>query len=246
MDEFSGKVAIVTGGGSGIGEACATLLAERGAKVLVADVQAEAARRVADGIGDAARPHTVDVTDPAACEAMVREAVEAFGRLDVAVNNAGIGGPQAPTGDYPLDGWAAVIAVNLSGVFHCMRAEIPAMLAGGGGSIVNMASILGSVGFAQSVAYVSAKHGVVGMTRTAAIEYAQQGIRVNSVGPGFIETPLLAAASPEIVAGVAGLHPTARLGRAEEVAELVAFLASDRASNTTGAYYVTDGGYTAR
>jgi NAD(P)-dependent dehydrogenase (short-subunit alcohol dehydrogenase family) len=246
MDEFADKVAIVTGAGSGIGEACAALLARRGAKVLVADVAAEPAERVASEIGDAARAHVVDVTDPTACDAMVAAAVEAFGRLDVAVNNAGIGGPQAPTGDYPLDGWAAVIAVNLSGVFYSMRAEIRAMLGGGGGSIVNMASILGSVGFAQSVAYVSAKHGVVGMTKTAAIEYAAQGIRVNSVGPGFIETPLLAAASPEIVAGVAGLHPVGRLGRAEEVAELVAFLASDRASNTTGAYYVTDGGYTAR
>jgi NAD(P)-dependent dehydrogenase (short-subunit alcohol dehydrogenase family) len=246
VDEFAGKVAIVTGAGSGIGEACATLLARRGAKVLVADVRTEAAEAVAAAIGDAARPHAVDVTDPAACEAMVAAAVEAFGGLDVAVNNAGIGGPQAPTGGYPLDGWAAVIAVNLSGVFYCMRAEIAAMLAGGGGSIVNMASILGSVGFAQSVAYVSAKHGVVGMTRTAAVEYARQGIRVNAVGPGFIETPLLAAASPEIVAGVAGLHPLGRLGRSEEVAELVAFLASDRASNTTGAYYVTDGGYTAQ
>ena len=246
MDESAGKVAIVTGAGSGIGEACATLLARRGAKVLVADVRAAPAEAVAAAIGDAARPHVVDVTDPAACEAMVAAAVETFGRLDVAVNNAGIGGPQAPTGEYPLDGWAAVIAVNLSGVFYCMRAEISAMLAGGGGSIVNMASILGSVGFAQSVAYVSAKHGVVGMTKTAAVEYARQGLRVNAVGPGFIETPLLAAASPEIVAGVAGLHPLGRLGRSEEVAELVAFLASDRASNTTGAYYVTDGGYTAQ
>jgi NAD(P)-dependent dehydrogenase (short-subunit alcohol dehydrogenase family) len=246
VDEFAGKVAIVTGAGSGIGEACATLLARRGAKVLVADVRAEAAETVAAAVGDAARPYAVDVTDPAACEAMVAAAVEAFGRLDVAVNNAGIGGPQALTGEYPLDGWGAVIAVNLSGVFYCMRAEISAMLATGGGSIVNMASILGSVGFAQSVAYVAAKHGVVGMTKTAAVEYARQGIRVNSVGPGFIETPLLAAASPEIVAGVAGLHPLGRLGRAEEVAELVAFLASDRASNTTGAYYLTDGGYTAQ
>jgi NAD(P)-dependent dehydrogenase (short-subunit alcohol dehydrogenase family) len=235
VDELAGKVAIVTGAGSGIGEACATLLARRGAKVLVADVRAEAAETVAAAVGDAARPHAVDVTDPAACEAMVAAAVEAFGRLDVAVNNAGIGGPQALTGEYPLDGWGAVIAVNLSGVFYCMRAEISAMLATGGGSIVNMASILGSVGFAQSVAYVAAKHGVVGMTKTAAVEYARQRIRVNSVGPGFIETPLLAAASPEIVAGVAGLHPLGRLGRAEKVAELVAFLASDRASNTTGA-----------
>ena len=146
MDEFADRVAIVTGAGSGIGEACASMLARRGAKVLVADVRAEAAETVAAAVGDAARPHVVDVTDPAACEAMVAAAVEAFGRLDIAVNNAGIGGPQAPTGEYPLDGWGAVIAVNLSGVFYCMRAEISAMLAGGGGSIVNMASILGSVG----------------------------------------------------------------------------------------------------
>jgi NAD(P)-dependent dehydrogenase (short-subunit alcohol dehydrogenase family) len=244
--DFAEKVALVTGAGSGIGEACARLLASRGAKVLVADLDLDAATRVTDEIGELARPHQVDVSNPQACEAMVAAAVEAFGRLDVAVNNAGIGGPQVPTGEYPVDGWAAVIAVNLSGVFYCMRAEIPAMLNTGGGSIVNMASILGSVGFAQSVAYVSAKHGVVGMTRTAAIEYAQRGVRVNSVGPGFIETPLLAAASQEIVAGVAQLHPTGRLGRPEEVAELVAFLASGRASNTTGSYYVTDGGYTAQ
>src|SRR4029453_9754903 len=127
-----------------------------------------------------------------------------------------------------------------------MRAEIPAMLTSGGGSIVNMASILGSVGFAQSMAYVSAKHGVVGMTKTAALGGAQQGIRVNSVGPGFIETPLLAGASQEILAGVGQLHPLSRLGRSEEVAELVVFLASDRASNTTGSYFLTDGGYTAQ
>ncbi|GAA0815724.1 SDR family NAD(P)-dependent oxidoreductase [Spirilliplanes yamanashiensis] len=246
MDQdFSGKVAVVTGGGSGIGEACARLLAARGAHVLVADRDLGGAERVAGDIGGAARAFEVDVADPQACEAMVRAAVEAFGRLDVAVNNAGIGGPQQPTGDYPLDGWASVIAVNLSGVFYCMRAELPAMLESGGGSIVNMASILGTVGFAQSVAYVAAKHGVVGMTKTAAVEYAQRGIRVNSVGPGFIDTPLLAAADPQILAGIGALHPIGRLGRAAEVAELVAFLASDRASNTTGSYLLSDGGYTA-
>ncbi|WP_406043322.1 SDR family oxidoreductase [Micromonospora sp. NBC_00898] len=244
--DFVGRVAIVTGGGSGIGEACAMLLAARGAKVLIADRHLDAAERVAKEIGDSALPYAVDVRDPVACEAMVQAAVQAFGRLDIAVNNAGIGGPQTPTGQYPLDGWADVIGVNLSGVFYSMRAEIPAMLATAGGSIINMASILGTVGFAQSVAYVAAKHGVVGMTKTAALEYAQQGIRVNSVGPGFIDTPLLAVADQEIIAGVSRLHPIGRMGHATEVAELVAFLASDKASNTTGSYFLSDGGYTAQ
>ncbi|GGM89081.1 SDR family NAD(P)-dependent oxidoreductase [Dactylosporangium sucinum] len=241
--DFADRVALVTGAGSGIGEACATLLARRGANVLVADIDLEAATRVADAIGKPAQAHQVDVTDPRACEAMVAAAVESFGRLDVAVNNAGIAGPRARTGEYPLDGWASVIAVNLSGVFYSMRAEIPAMLTNGCGSIVNMASIMGSVGSARSVAYVSAKHGVVGMTKSAALDYARQGIRVNSVGPGFIQAPML---TEESAAGVAYLHPTCRLGRVEEVAEVVAFLASDRASNTTGSYFVADGGYTAQ
>jgi NAD(P)-dependent dehydrogenase (short-subunit alcohol dehydrogenase family) len=244
--ELAGKVAIVTGGGSGIGEATAVLLAARGAKVVVADLDTTAADRVVEAIGEAAFPVAVDVSNPSGCEDMVRSAVQRFGRLDIAVNNAGIGGPQELTGEYPLDGWSQVIAINLSGVFYSMRAEIPAMLATGGGAIVNMASILGSVGFARSVAYVAAKHGVVGMTKTTAIEYAQQGIRVNSIGPGFINTPLLAAADQAVIAGVSALHPVGRLGRAEEVAELAAFLVSDRASNTTGSYLLTDGGYTAQ
>jgi NAD(P)-dependent dehydrogenase (short-subunit alcohol dehydrogenase family) len=244
--EFAGKVAIVTGAGSGIGEATALLLAARGAQVVVADLDGVAAERVAKTIEKGVLPYAVDVSKPEECEAMVKATIMRFGRLDVAVNNAGIGGPQALTGAYPLDGWADVIAVNLSGVFYSMRAEIPAMLGSAGGSIVNMASILGSVGFGQSVAYVAAKHGVVGMTKTAAIEYAKSGIRVNSVGPGFIDTPLLAAADQDVVAGISALHPLGRLGRSEEVAELVAFLASDRASNITGSYFLTDGGYTAQ
>jgi NAD(P)-dependent dehydrogenase (short-subunit alcohol dehydrogenase family) len=244
--DFSGKVALVTGGGSGIGEACAITLAARGAKVLVADVNREGAERVAGIIGDAALAYTVDVSDAEACAAMVAAAIDAFGGLHVAVNNAGIGGEQNPIGAYSVEGWRKVLSINLDGVFYCMRAEIPAMIAAGGGSIVNMSSILGSVGFASAGAYVSAKHGVVGLTRAAALDHAADGVRVNAVGPGFIDTPLLAAAPPEVIAGVEALHPLGRMGTSQEVAELVAFLASDRASNTTGAYMTTDGGYTAR
>lgn len=244
--DFSGKVAIVTGAGSGIGEACAITLAQRGAKVLVADRDAEGADRVAAAIGDSAMPFTVDVSDPTQCEAMVAAAVDGLGGLHVAVNNAGIGGEQNTTGDYSVDGWRQVVSVNLDGVFYCMRAQIPVMVAGGGGSIVNMASILGSVGFSAAPAYTAAKHGVVGLTKVAALDHAAQGVRVNSVGPGFIDTPLLAALPEEMLAGIAALHPLGRMGTSQEVAEVVAFLASDKASNVTGSYYLTDGGYTAR
>jgi NAD(P)-dependent dehydrogenase (short-subunit alcohol dehydrogenase family) len=245
-NDFEGKVAIVTGGGSGIGEACAITLADRGAKVLVADWHAEAAEKVAAGIGGSARAFTVDVSDPAACEAMVAAAVDAFGGLHIAVNNAGIGGEQNVTGSYSVAGWQAVRSVNLDGVFYCMRAELAVMIAGGGGSIVNMASILGSVGFNAAPAYTAAKHGVVGLTKVAALDHAGDGVRVNAVGPGFIDTPLLSALPEEMLAGIAAMHPIGRMGTSQEVAEVVAFLASDRSSNTTGAYYTTDGGYTAR
>jgi NAD(P)-dependent dehydrogenase (short-subunit alcohol dehydrogenase family) len=244
------KVAIVTGGGSGIGEACAKLLAQRGASVLVSDVDPAAVERVASEIesaGGRAAADRTDVADPDQVEAMVAAAVEQFGGLDVGVNNAGIGGPTAPTGEYPLDGWRTVMSVNLNGVFYCTRAEIGPMRQRGGGSIVNMASILGAVGFANSVAYVAAKHGVVGLTQNAVLEHAADHIRVNAVGPGFIRTPLLDANLDEAaLMALAALHPIGRLGTSEEVAELVAWLASDASSFVTGSYYPIDGGYLAR
>jgi NAD(P)-dependent dehydrogenase (short-subunit alcohol dehydrogenase family) len=225
-------------------------MARRGAKVVVADIDAEPAEAVAKTIasdGGEAVAVRVDVADAASVEAMIASAVEGFGGLDIGVNNAGIGGPMAPTGEYPLDGWRAVMSVNLDGVFYCTREEIRAMRERGGGSIVNMASILGSVGFANSVAYVSAKHGVLGLTKNAALEHATDGIRVNAVGPGFIRTPLVESAmDADALAFLESLHALGRLGASEEVAELVGWLASDAASFVTGSYYPIDGGYLAR
>lgn len=248
--DFTGKVALVTGAGSGIGEAIAVALAARGAQVVVSDISAENAERVVAAIGQAkgtASANVADVSDPAAVEAMVQFAVRTYGGLDVAVNNAGIGGPLASTGDYPPDGWRKVIDINLNGVFYGMRYQIPAMLARGRGAIINMASILGMVGTAGSPAYVAAKHGVVGLTKAAALEYATQNIRINSVGPGYIETPLVTGSLDEAtLQALRGMHAMQRLGTSEEVAALVVFLASDAASFITGSYHVVDGGYTAR
>lgn len=247
---LNNKVALVTGAGSGIGEAVSLLFAKNGARVLLADVDLDGANRVLARIekeGGTARVANCDVSQPRDVERAVADAVDTWGQLNVAVNNAGIGGEQHPLGEYSLESWDKVIAVNLSGVFYGLRYQIPAMLAAGGGAIVNMASILGTVGFASSGAYVAAKHGVLGLTQNAALEYAAQGIRVNSVGPGFIMTPLLENnLPPEQLVQIAGLHPMQRLGTSEEVAELVMWLVSEKASFVTGAYYTVDGGYLAQ
>ena len=247
--DFAGKVAFVTGGGSGIGEAVARQLAARGARVVVADLKLEAGQRIVDDIkaaGGEAAAIAVDVSKIDAVEKAVQFTLDTYGALHLGVNNAGIGGANAPLGDYSFEDWHKVIDVNLNSVFYSMKYEIAAMLQSGGGAIVNMASILGSVAFPNAPAYVAAKHGVVGMTKSAAIDYAKQGIRVTAVGPGFIDTPLLSALPREAYDALASAHPIGRLGHADEVAALTLFLLSDAASNITGSYHVVDGGYVAQ
>ena len=248
-NRFEGRVALITGGASGIGEACVYAFANDGAKVAVADLNKDLGGNVVAKVkqsGGEAIFLQVDVSNPVAAEKMVADTVKAFGRLDISVNNAGIGGELNPTGSYSIEGWRKVIDINLNSVFYCMRYEIPQMLEQGAGSIVNMSSILGVVGFANSPAYVTAKHGIVGLTQTAALEYGKLGIRINAVGPAFIKTPLLNALDEQTQTYLSGLHAVGRMGEAQEVANLVAFLSSDQASFLTGGYYLVDGGYTAQ
>ena len=244
------KVALVTGAGSGIGRAIAYRYAAEGAKVVVSDIDEAGGAETVAAVrerGSRALFVKADTSKAEDNEALVQATMKEFAALHIATNNAGIGGPSKPVGEYPIDGWDKVIAVNLSGVFYGMRYQIPAMLAAGGGAIVNIASVLGQVGFRNSAAYVAAKHGVVGLTQSAALEYGLQKIRVNAVGPGFIKTPLVEKSlTPEALKALEGAHALGRLGSSDEVAELVLWLSSERASFVTGGYYAVDGGYLAQ
>jgi NAD(P)-dependent dehydrogenase (short-subunit alcohol dehydrogenase family) len=247
---LQGKVALVTGAGSGIGREIAYQYAVAGAKVVVSDIDetsgAETVARIHERDGQAFFVRA-DTSKPGDNEALVRATIAQFGALDIATNNAGVAGPSAPVGEYPIDGWDRVISVNLSGVFYGMRYQIPAMMQAGGGSIVNIASVLGQVGFRNAAAYAAAKHGVLGLARSAALEYGPHKIRVNTVGPGFIKTPLLEKnMTPERATWLEGQHAMGRLGEPAEVAELVVWLSSGKASFVTGAYYAVDGGYLAQ
>lgn len=251
-DRLKGKVALITGGGSGIGRATATLFAREGATVVVADYNAEGGERTVRGIKEAggeALFHGGDVANPKDAEALVAKTVGTYGRLDCAFNNAGIEGEFSPTSECTLENWQRVIGINLSGVFYCMKYEIPAMLKGGGGTIVNTASICGLAGIANTAAYTAAKHGVVGLTKAAALEFSSKGIRINAVCPGFIRTPMVARVMDRgsfDEKAVIQTHPINRLGQPEEIAESVLWLSSDASSFVCGVPMPVDGAYMAQ
>lgn len=250
---LEGKVALVTGGGNGIGQAAALAFAREGARVAVADLEeASAAATVAlvNQAGGQAISLSGDVTDDARVKAMLDATLAAYGRLDCAFNNAGIAPYQLNAIGQRTHEWSEaafdrMIEVNLKSVWLCMKQELPAMLAAGGGAIVNTASIAGLVGLKGSTAYVAAKHAVIGLTKTAAMEYAENGIRVNAVCPGFITTRMTALAREQRGEAIVRRTPLGRFGEPAEIAETVAWLCSDRASYVTGAAYEVDGGYTA-
>jgi NAD(P)-dependent dehydrogenase (short-subunit alcohol dehydrogenase family) len=248
MSLLNNKVAIVTGAGSGIGRAVAESYAREGAKVIVSDINETHGEETVSLIKKAGGEAFFVKADSSSAEEnkkLVEATVTKYGRLDIACNNAGIGGPAAPTGEYDIAGWDKVIAINLSGVFYGCRYQLEQMEKNGGGVIVNMASIHGTVAAPMSVAYTAAKHGVVGLTKNIAAEYGQKNIRCNAVGPGYIHTPLLDDnLNEEQLKAVAAKATMNRLGKVEEIANLVVFLSSDQSSFTTGAYYIADGGYT--
>ncbi|WP_326982647.1 glucose 1-dehydrogenase [Chryseobacterium sp. MYb264] len=248
MGILENKVAIVTGGGSGIGLAVAFSYAKEGAKVVVSDINEEHGNQAVEQIkanGGEASFIKADTSNPTEVEALVKETAKIYGKLDIICNNAGIGGEAALTGDYSLESWRRVLNINLDGVFYGCKYAIEQMEQNGGGVIVNMASIHGTVAAPMSSAYTAAKHAVVGLSKNIGAEYGQKGIRCNAVGPGYIDTPLLESTSGDVKDALIAKHPIGRLGKSEEVAELVLFLSSEKSSFITGGYYLVDGGYTA-
>jgi NAD(P)-dependent dehydrogenase (short-subunit alcohol dehydrogenase family) len=247
-----GKVALITGAGSGIGRATALAFAKEGAKVVIADIVVaggEETVRIIKGAGGEAIFVKTDVTRAAEVEALIKKTVETYGRLDCAFNNAGIEGEMAPTADCTEENWDRVVNIDLKGVWLCMKYEIPQMLQQGGGAIVNTASVAGLVGFQGIPAYVASKHGVNGLTKTAALEYAKSGIRVNSVCPGVIHTPMIErffSTNPQVSEAMSALEPVGRLGKPEEIGEAVLWLCSDAASFVTGLPMAVDGALTAQ
>ncbi len=249
---LDGKVGLVTGAGSGIGRASALTFAREGAKVAVSDVVVEGGQetvRLIQQAGGEARFFAADVSQAAQVEKLIQDIVAVYGRLDCAHNNAGVEGVLASTEEYPEDQWDKVLAVNLKGVWLCMKYQIPQMLAQGGGAIVNTASGAGLIGVAGMSAYVASKHGVVGLSKTAALEYAKSNIRVNSVCPGLIQTPMverITGNSPQMGEALVASEPIGRVGQPQEIAESVVWLCSESASFVTGHAMSVDGGFVAQ
>ena len=246
MSEDVAPRVLVTGGASGIGAACVRRFARSGARIVIADLAVDAARDLASELGDGVRVQRLDVTDPDSVSAAIDAVVSELGGLDIAVNSAGVGmNALTPAAELDFAEWRRVLAIDLDGLFLTMRAEIAAMLGSGGGSIVNVASIMGTVAQRGASAYVAAKHGVIGLTKAAALDYAEHGIRINAIGPGHVATPLFARWPDDVRAEIESRYPTGRVATAEEVAEFVWFLAGASVPFATGGFHTIDGAYTA-